>query len=108
MEPLPLVHLTSENITQPVEPRIEHRPIPPYHEPFLRPPPRLPDATGVKDNRKDLLDLDTDRNVDFEENSPYQEGIILERYERPDKLHIQETTELKVNRCHQSNPKVPI
>ena len=95
MEPLPLVDPTPASITQPVEPQIEHRPIPPYHEPFLRPPPRPPDATGVKDNRKDLLDLDMDRNIDFEENSPYQEGIILEMYERPDKLYIQEPMELK-------------
>ena len=71
--PLPIVHPTPASITQPKGPRIEHRPVPPYHEPFLRPPPRPPDATDVKDNRKDLLDLDMDRNVDFEENSPYQD-----------------------------------
>ena len=58
VEPPPLVHPTPASITQPIEPRIEHRPIPPYHEPFLRPPPRPPHATGVKDNRKGLLDLD--------------------------------------------------
>ena len=36
-----------------------------------------------------------ERNIDFEENSPYQEGIISERYERPDKSYIQEPSELK-------------
>ena len=61
----------------------------------MRPPPRLPDATDVKDNRKDLLDLDINRNIDFEANSPLQEGIILEMYERPDKSYIQEPAELK-------------
>ena len=49
----------------------------------------------MKNNRKELLDLETDRNIDFKENSPYQEGIILETYERPDKVNIQEPTELK-------------
>ena len=49
----------------------------------------------MRNNRKDLLDLDTDRNIDFEENSPYQEGIISEMYERPDKSYIQEPTEFK-------------
>ena len=93
--PLPIVHQTPTCITQPIEPRIEHRPIPPYHEPFLRPPPRPPDVTDVKDNRKDLLDLDTDRNIDFEENSSSQEGIILEMYKRPDKSYIQEPMQLK-------------
>ena len=36
----PLIHPTPASTTQPVKPRVEHRPIPPYHEPFLRPPPR--------------------------------------------------------------------
>ena len=36
-----------------------------------------------------------DRKIEFEENSPHQEGIISETYERPDKLYIQEPTELK-------------
>ena len=36
-----------------------------------------------------------DRNINFEENSPYQEGIILETYERLDKSYIQEPSELK-------------
>ena len=91
----PLVQPTPASITQPIEPRVEHRPIPSYHEPFLRPPAKPPDTTGVKDNRKDLLDLDMDRNINFEGNLPYQEGIILEMYERPDKSYIQEPTELK-------------
>ena len=63
------------NIKQLIDPRIEHRPIPFYPDPILRLPPRPLD---LKDTRKDLLDLGMDRNIDFEENSPYQEGIIPE------------------------------
>ena len=74
---------------------MDPRPIPPYHEPFLSPPTRPPDETATKDNRKDLQDLDTDRNIEFEENSPHQEGIISKTYERPDKSFIQEPPELK-------------
>ena len=37
-----------------------------------------------------------DRKNEFEENSPHEEGIISETYERPDKSYIQEPTELKV------------
>ena len=59
---------------------------------LLRPPPRLPD---LKENRRDLLDLDSDINTDFEENSPYQEGIISETYERPDRSYIKEPPELR-------------
>ena len=51
--------------------------------------------TAVKDSRKDLQDLDMDRKIEFEENSPHQEGIISEMYERPDKTFNQEPPELK-------------
>ena len=36
-----------------------------------------------------------DRNIDFEENSPYQEGIISETYGRPDRSYFKEPSELK-------------
>ena len=44
---------------------------------------------------KDLLDTDLDRNVDIEENLPFQEGIISETYETPDRSYIQEPYEMK-------------
>ena len=78
-----------------ISPRIQHRPSPPYHDPYARPPPRPPDVTDPIDNQKDLLDNDLDRNVDIEENSPFQEGIISEIYERLDMSYIQEPQELK-------------
>ena len=34
-------------------------------------------------------------DLEFEENSPYQEGIISETYERPDKSYFQEPKELE-------------
>ena len=91
----PLIQPTPASITKPLESRIDPRLIPPYHELFLRPPPRPPDVTAVKDSRKDLQELDMDRKIEFEENSPHQEGIISETYERPDKTFIQEPPELK-------------
>ena len=82
-------------IVQQIGPKIQHRPSPPYHDPYARPPPRPPDVTDPIDSWKDLLDNDLDRNVDIEENSPFQEGIISEIYERPDMSYIQEPQELK-------------
>ena len=82
-------------IIQPIGPKIQHRPSPPYHHPYARPPPKPPDVTNLIDNWKDLLETDLGRNVDIEENSPFQEGIISETYERPDKSYIQEPYELK-------------
>ena len=36
-----------------------------------------------------------ERNIDFEENSPFQQGIISEIYERPDRSYFTEPSELK-------------
>ena len=41
------------------------------------------------------MDTYLDRNVDIEENSLFQEGIISETYERPDQSYVQEPYELK-------------
>ena len=38
--------------------------------------------------------MDNDINTEFMENSPYQEGIISETYERPDKSYVKEPPEL--------------
>ena len=40
------------------------------------------------------FDLDLALIRDFEENSPYQEGIIVETYQRPDKSQLLEPPEL--------------
>ena len=74
-----------------IGPKIQHRPSPPYHDPYARPP----NVTDPLDSQKDLLDNDLDRNVDIEENSPFQEGIISEIYERPDTSYVQKPQELK-------------
>ena len=78
-------------IMQPISPKIQHRPSPPYHNPYTRPP----NVTNSIDSQKDYLETDLDRKVDIEENSPFQEGIILETYKRPDKSYVQEPYELK-------------
>ena len=82
-------------IMHPISPKIQHRPSPPYHGSYVRPPPRPPDVTNSIDSQKDYLETDLDRKVDIEENSPFQEGIISETYERPDKSYVQEPYELK-------------
>ena len=40
------------------------------------------------------MDLDLEINKDFEENSPYQEGVISEIYQRPDKSQLVDPPEL--------------
>ena len=95
--PIPLPHHQLADptcIIQLIGPKIQHRPTPPYHNPYMTPPPRCPEVTNPIDNQKDLLDNDIDRNVDIE-NLPFQEGIISETYERPDRSCVQEPYELK-------------
>ena len=82
-------------IIQQIGPKLQHRPSPLYHDLHTRPPPKPPNLTDPLDSWKDLLDNDLDRKVEIEENSPFQEGIISETYERPDSSYVQEPQELK-------------
>ena len=81
-------------IIQPIGPKIQHWPYPPYHYLYSRPPPRPPDVNNLIESQKDLLDNDLDRKADIEENSLFQEGIISDTYERSDMSYIQEPYEL--------------
>ena len=60
----------------------------------MKPPPKLPDV-NVQHDRQINLDLDIEINKDFEENPPYQEGIISEIYQRPDRSQLVEPPELE-------------
>ena len=82
-------------IIQPIGPKIQHRSSPPYHNLYVIPPTKPPDVTNSIDSWKDSLETDLDRNVDIEENSSFQEGIISETYGRPDKYYVQGPYELK-------------
>ena len=62
--------------------------LPPYLLPQNRPPPKSPDKLI---RNQDMSNMRTD----IEENSPFQENIISEIYERPDKSYFQEPVELK-------------
>ena len=62
--------------------------LPPYLIPQLRPPLKPPDNLSKKQEADSL-------KIEIEENSPFQESIISEVYERPDKSYFQELTDLK-------------
>ena len=67
--------------------------IPFYPDPTYRPhtkPVRIP-TSGSTEN----IDISLELNINFEENSPFQEGVILEEYHRPDKLFFQEPHKLE-------------
>ena len=62
--------------------------LPPYLLPQNRPPPNPPDQLKKKQDTNDT-------KTDIEENLPFQENIISEIYERPDKTYFPEPIELK-------------
>ena len=66
---------------------------PVYPDPMFRPPPK-PVEKPLQDMPRKLTDLDMDINIDIEENSPYQEGIISETYQRPNRSYFQGPPEL--------------
>ena len=82
------------HIPQQIGTKIQHRAMPSYHDPYTRPPPKPPDVLDPIDSQKDLLDNDSGRKLEIDENSPFQEGIISEIYERPDSSYVQEPQEL--------------
>ena len=62
--------------------------LPPYLVPQPRPPPKPPDSLSKKQEVDSL-------KIEIEENLPFQESIISETYERPDKSYFQEPIKLK-------------
>ena len=67
--------------------------IPFYPDPVYWSPPKpvkipMPEFPGK-------MDIDQELNTDFKDNSPFQEGVISETYQRPDKSFFQEPQELE-------------
>ena len=67
--------------------------IPIYPNQKAKPIPKLTEKV-TQDDRQADLELDLEINKDFEENSPYQKGIVSEIYQRPDKSQIVDPPEL--------------
>ena len=80
--------ITSRDVTSHIKP--PNVPIQVYSQPIVRLPPRPPGPPGS--NPKVTAEIET--NLDFEENSPHQEGIITEMYESPDKFYLEQPQEL--------------
>ena len=87
----------------------------PFHPgPVYRPPPKpiKQDMSYPQNSQSStsIADITPNINFDFEENSPFQEGIMSETFQRPDKSFFQEPKELgnlinKGNLIHKYLPK---
>ena len=62
-------------------------------DPYFRPSLRLPDNLGPESPKTNTV-TKTKLDIDFEENSPHQERIISELYQRHDKTYFQEMKDL--------------
>ena len=76
--------------------------IPFYLDPTFRLPPK-PIRSPVQGNQESSqssknshsTDINPEINLDFEEISPFQEGVISESFQRPDKTFFEELQELQ-------------
>ena len=68
--------------------------IPIYPDPVYRPPPKIVQTPILKIHRS-LLHIDPELYTNFEDNLLFQEVIISETYQRPDKSYFQEPQELQ-------------
>ena len=63
----------------------------PFHPGLTyRPPPKPIRSNVPRSQESSQSSPSSDSNLDFEENSPFQEGFISEAYQRLDKLFFQE------------------
>ena len=80
----------------------------PFHpNPLLRPPKQQPIKQNITQN---IQEINPNVKLDFEENSQFQEGIMSETFQRPDKSFFQKQKELgdlinKENLIHNYLPK---
>ena len=64
-------------------------------DPIYRPLPK-PTEIPLQEIYRKLLGLDTAISTNLEESYPYQEGVISEMYQRPDRSYFQEPPELEI------------
>ena len=96
--PMHSINNTDEGMTQ-MAPLIPD--IPFYPGPTYRPPPKLIRSQvpgshqgSQSSDSSGSTNINTDINLDFEENSPFQDVVIWEAYQRPNKSIFQEPQEL--------------
>ena len=83
----------------------------PFHpDLLLRPKQHMKQIMTRKQNPQNVQDISPNINFNFEENSPFQEGIMSETFQRLDKTFFQNPKELgdfinKGNFIHKYLPK---
>ena len=84
------VQLKHDSSTKMIDRKIiqdTNKEIPFYPDPVYRSPPK-PVRMPIPQIPGSILDIDSELNTDFEEIPPYQEDVISELYQRPDKSYF--------------------
>ena len=73
--------------------------VPFYPGPTCRTHPKtirsnMPRSQESSQSSPNVENINLDSNLDFEENSPFQEGVISEAFQTPDKSFFQDSKEL--------------
>ena len=76
--------------TRPLIPDVPFHPGSNYRPPAKHIRSNVPQSQESSQSSLSLENISSDINLDFEENSPFQEGVISETYQRPDKSFFQE------------------
>ena len=88
------VNSTDEGMThsRPLIPDVPFHPGPIYRSPPKPIRSQVPRSHGSSQSSdsSESTNINTDINLDFEDNSTFQEGVISEAYQRPDKSFFQE------------------
>ena len=91
-DPIHSINSVDEGMThtRPLIPNVLFHPGPTY-----RPPPKpirshMPRSWEISQNSPSTENINPDIKLDFEENSPFHEGVISETYQTPDKSFFQE------------------
>ena len=80
--------------TKPLIPDAPFHPGPTYRPPLKPIRSNVPRSQESSQSSSSVENINPDINLDFEENSPFQEGIISETFQRLDKSFFQDPKEL--------------
>ena len=80
--------------TKPLIPDVPFHPVPTYRPPLKPVRSNMPSSQESSQSSSSVENINPDINLDFEENSPFQEGVIFEMFQITDKSFYQDPKEL--------------
>ena len=81
--------------TEPLIPDVPFHPGPKYRPPPIPIRSNVPRSQESSQSSSSVEDINLDINLDFEKNSPFQEVVISEMFQRPDKTFFQDPKRIK-------------